>query len=158
MALVATAVVAASCGSAPAGNAATVVGRAGTVEVIHPFVPAPPSPSVAAFYVTLRNTGSTADTLIGASTAVASSATMHAETSVGDMETMTPLAGVTVPGDREVTLAPGHDHVMLEGLRVPVRQGQRLTMTLRFAHGGSVTFPVPVVPLTSMAPASMGAR
>ncbi|MDQ2725350.1 MAG: hypothetical protein M3Y36_07635, partial [Actinomycetota bacterium] len=38
LALVATAVVAASCGSAPAGNAATVVGRAGTVEVIHPFV------------------------------------------------------------------------------------------------------------------------
>lgn len=128
-------------------SASAVAARVGDIEVLDAYLPDPASPSVAALYLTVRNTGAHADALIGASSPISASASMHSETADGMAETMTPIARVPVPAHGEATLAPGHDHVMLEALNASLRTGETVPVTLRFARAGTVVVRVPVVPL-----------
>ncbi len=96
-----------ACGGS--GSSAVAV-RAGDIEVLHPYLPDPASPSVAAVYLTVRNTGGQPESLTGASSTVSASATLHSETMhsgtmgsgtmgsgtmAGGAETMTPLCRST---------------------------------------------------------------
>ena len=114
-------------------------------------MPDPASPSVAAVYLTVRNTGSSPDALVGASSAIAASATLHTEIAQGSVEVMAPLVRLDVNPHGEASLMPGHDHVMLEGLHQALKVGQTVVVTLRFAHAGGIPVTVPVVSLDSVA-------
>lgn len=140
-----------ACGTAGSATAKSrVVARVGAIEVIDPYLPDPASSSVAAVYLTVRNTGTTSDALIGASTAIAASATLHTEIEQGSVEVMAPLVRLDVAPHQEASLVPGHDHVMLQGVNRTLKVGQSVIVTLRFAHAGSVAVTVPVVSLDSV--------
>jgi copper(I)-binding protein len=47
--------------------------------------------------------------------------------------------GLPLPPSGELKLAPGGDHIMLMGLRRPLRLGQRVPITLKFAHAAPMT-------------------
>jgi copper(I)-binding protein len=49
------------------------------------------------------------------------------------------------PGD-SLHLAPGALHLMLTSLDRLPRAGERIPLTLRFAHAGAVTLEIPVQP------------
>lgn len=139
---------AAACGgssSAPGNDA--VAAHLGNLEIVHPFLPDPASPSVAAVYLTVRNTGSSPDALVSVSTPVTHSASLMTENSNG---TMTPLVNLPIPAHGSASLAPGHNHLMLENLSTPFTVGEALTVTLRFSRAGVVTVEVPVVPLSAI--------
>ena len=140
---------AAACGSsASAGSAnSEVVARLGDLEIIHPFLPSPASPSVAAVYLTVRNTGTAPDRLTGISTPAAASSMLMAEEPTG---AMAPLVDLEIPAHGEASLAPGHDHLMLENPTSTFKVGQEVRVTLRFAQAGSIAVEVPVVPLTDI--------
>lgn len=133
---------AAACGGST--HSAAVAGRVGDLEIIHPFLPDPASPSVAAVYLTVRDTGSVPDRLVAASSDVATSAMLMSEQPAG---TMAPLTDLAVPAHGEASLVPGHDHLMLENPKTSLRVGQTVAVTLRFARAGAITLEVPVVPL-----------
>jgi len=139
-----------ACGSGSAAATGRVAARVGEIEIIDPYLPNPASPSVAAVYLTVRNTGSTPDALVGASSAIAASATLHTEIVQGSYEAMVPLVRLGVSAHGQASLVPGHDHVMLEGLNQALKVGQTVTVTLRFANAGQVAVPVLVVPLDSV--------
>jgi copper(I)-binding protein len=138
-----------ACGSS-SSSAADVVARIGALEIVHPFLPKPASASVAAVYLTVRNTGDRADELVSVSTSLTSMAMLMAEDSHGSAETMAPLNDLRVPAHGDAALRPGQDHVMLENPRAQLRVGQHVKITLRFEHAGAVTISVPVVPLTAL--------
>jgi len=119
------------------------VAQVGSLEIIHPFLPNPPSPSVAAIYLTVRNTGSTPDELVTASTPLTSQAMLMTEN--GD--SMAALTDLVIPAHGEASLTPGKDHLMLENPATTFKVGQQVSVTLRFAKAGQVTLEVPVVPL-----------
>jgi periplasmic copper chaperone A len=67
---------------------------------------------------------------------------------------MRPIAGVTIPEGQKVALKPGGMHVMLIGLKAPLRQGQTFPLTLTFAKAGPETVTVVVGKIGAMSPPS----
>jgi len=125
-----------------------VVGRVGSLEVMDPYLPDPASTSVAAIYLTVRNTGSKADALVAATSPVAPDVMLMTENARGSFGSMGMLRELRIPAYGQASLVPGHDHVMLEQPTVTFKVGQSLLVTLRFKWAGSVTIKVPVVPLS----------
>jgi periplasmic copper chaperone A len=126
-------------------SAAPAVGSAshGGMQVTGAFLPLPPSPSVASAYLVFHNLTGRADTLLSAGTSVASQ-TMPMSEGATSMKMLGP---VTIPPHGRVVFTPGHDHLMLQGLRRRLKVGESVEVRLRFRHAGTIDLKVPVVPL-----------
>jgi hypothetical protein len=59
---------------------------------------------------------------------------------------MRPAGPVPIRAGQQVTMKPGGLHVMLVGLKAPLRPGTSIPLTLRFAQGGSKTVQIAVQP------------
>jgi periplasmic copper chaperone A len=93
----------------------------------------PPHAATGAAYLTL--TSPAADTLVGVSSPVAAEAELHSMTMEGNVMHMRPVeGGLDLPAGKPVTLAPGGTHVMLMGLRAPLKQGQGVMLHLTFRN------------------------
>ena len=57
---------------------------------------------------------------------------------------MRPLAGIALEPGKPVTLAPGGYHVMLMGLKAPLKQGDQFPLTLTFERAPPMTVTVNV--------------
>lgn len=58
---------------------------------------------------------------------------------------MITVKSLTVPARGELVLKPGGDHLMLMGLKRPLKVGERLTLTLVTADGQTITVRAPVL-------------
>lgn len=113
----------------------------------------PPNAAVAGGYLTLRS--GAADRLIAVETPAAASVEMHEMSHEGGMMRMRELAdGVELPAGTEVTLKPGGHHLMFIDPVEPVRAGQSIEATLRFANAPEQTVQFEVRPLAGDAPAA----
>lgn len=109
--------------------------------------------TTAAIYLTLTNRGDTADRLIACTTPVARAVQIHETTAHGDIMRMRAVAdGVPLPPHRSVALKPGAHHLMLVGVKEPIRVGATVALTLQFAHAGDMTVEVPVTALRNDRP------
>lgn len=92
-----------------------------------------------AAYVVVANPTAQADRLLSVSCACATSATLHDMAVEGGIMRMRAAPqGFEVPAGGALTLAPGGKHVMLTGLNRPLKDGDRVDLTLRFARAGAV--------------------
>jgi copper(I)-binding protein len=98
----------------------------------------------AALYVTLRNVASDPDTLLGASSAAAEHVELHETIREGDVMRMRPVAKPEVPAGALLEMKPGGLHIMLINLKHDLRPGERVPVTLTFAHAAPVSLEVPV--------------
>jgi len=107
-----------------------------------------------AAYMTLVNFGPAADRLIAVSTPAAERAQLHGH-SMDDQGVMKmrPVDGMEVPPKSETTLQPGGLHVMLMGLRAPLKEGESIAMTLSFEQAGEIDVTVAILSPTAMGPA-----
>ncbi|WP_037504343.1 copper chaperone PCu(A)C [Sphingomonas astaxanthinifaciens] len=105
-----------------------------------------------AAYVSVHNGGRSGDRLLGASSPAASSVTIHDSNGAGGMSRMRAAGPLALPPGKMIAMKPGGLHVMLMGLKAPLRPGSRLPLTLRFEKAGKVTVSLPVVPPGSGAP------
>ena len=107
---------------------------------------------IAAAYVTIENKGS-ADRLTGVRSSIGE-ATLH-ETSMDDgvmrMRQIDAATGLVIPSSGKLALAPGGAHVMLMGLKQPLKAGDRFNITLQFAKSGSERVDIIVKPTTENA-------
>lgn len=103
-------------------------------------------------------------TLVGFSTAVAAESELHEMAMDGDVMRMHAVPSLPLPAGQTVELRPGMDghHLMLMGLKQPLKEGDEvaLTLKLRTADGKTLTQEIKV-PVKSgsmtMAPAGSGA-
>ena len=116
---------------------------AGGLEITHAVVTTTAAGEASAFMV-VDKASDTARSLVGASSAVTDSIQMHHD--VGGQ--MQPVAQIDLPAGGRVLLAPGHDHLMLEGLHRSLAVGDTVALTLLFNPGGEVTVRVPVLRYT----------
>ena len=121
------------------------------LSVTGAYMRVPASPDVAAVYLTIRNDGGTADTLVSVSTPDAASAQLHAEVGRGGTESMRALSELPVPAHGQAALSAGADHLMLLDPH-PVRAGDQVSVVLRFASSGPLTVRVPVIGLFDPVP------
>jgi copper(I)-binding protein len=98
-----------------------------------------PGQTSAAAYLTLINNGTGADRLVAVSSEAAAQAMVHSTmTSDRGVSRMRHLGdGLAIPAKTAVELTPGRNHIMLTGLKQPLRRGQRLTLELRFERSGT---------------------
>lgn len=107
---------------------------------------------VAAAYVTIDNKGS-ADRLTGVRSAIGD-ATLHETSMEGGVMRMRPIDaadGLVIPSNGKLVLAPGGAHVMLMGLKQPLKAGDRFDITLEFAKSKSQRVEISVKPATASA-------
>jgi copper(I)-binding protein len=127
-----------SCRSSRGGHVQT-----GTLRITHAVVTASTDGEASAFLV-MENRGDTGSSLVGARADVTDSIQMHNDVG-GQMQR---VAQIAVPAGGRVLLAPGHDHLMLEGLRHPLAVGDTVALDLLFNPGGVVTVRAPVLRYT----------
>ena len=135
------------------GGAASAVARdrasaAGDVVVTHPFaVPTLPGATVGGAYLgALKNSSSKADKLVKVATPVAASVEIHdMNVDAKGVMRMREIDGIVVPPNETVTMSPGTGmHLMLMGLRRPLKAGESFPMTLQFERGGKLEVDVVV--------------
>ena len=96
-----------------------------------------------AIYFTVVSNGQP-DQLVGVSTPVAGTAELH-ETSVDNgVMKMRPVQSIALVPGKPVTFKPGSYHVMLLGLKGPLKAGGTFPLTLIFEHAQPVTVMVNV--------------
>ncbi len=131
--------------------------RAEELEVDNAWARATPGKSnVGAAYLTIQSPS--ADKLVAASTPVAKKAELHTMTMTGMVMKMRPLAAVDIPAGQPVKLAPGGMHIMLMGLKAPLKAGQSFPLTLTFDKAGSRTVNVAVEKVGAGGPMPMAGQ
>src|SRR3979409_494128 len=90
-------------------------------------------------YLTIDNKGSAPDRLIGGSADIAARVQIHEMATNNGVTTMRPLGnGLTIEPGKTVKLAPGGYHLMLLDLKSPLKQGDKVPVTLEFDKAGKV--------------------
>ena len=91
-------------------------------------------------YALITNKGPAADTLIAVSSPVAARIELHESMIMGGQAMMHPRpGGLPVPAGATVALKPGGWHMMLMGLKQPLKAGDHYPATLTFKKAGKVT-------------------
>ena len=69
---------------------------------------------------------------------------MHQSKTENGVSSMSPVKSLPIAAGGTVTLAPGGYHIMLEGLKQPLKAGDQFPLTLVFEHAGPITTTVTV--------------
>ena len=114
----------------------------------------PSGAKVAGGYLTVENKGTTTDRLVGGSGDVAGRIEIH-EMAMdgGGVMTMRPVdKGLVIDPGKTVKLAPGGNHLMLMDLKTPLKQGDKVPLTLQFEKAGKVNVSLDVQGVGAKAP------
>ena len=100
--------------------------------------------SAGAAYLVIRNHGPVADRLLSVTSPVARMAGVHRSQTVGGVSRMRPAGPIVVPSGKQLAMGPGGLHVMLMGLKAPLRPGATLPLTVRFERSGERRLLLPI--------------
>jgi copper(I)-binding protein len=118
--------------------------KLGDIAIAHPHALSTVGElGTAAVYMAFKNTGA-ADRLLSASTAASGSVEIHSMNMDGGVMRMRRLDGVDLPSSGTAVLAPGGLHMMLFGLKAPLRAGESFPLELRFEKAGKILVQVNV--------------
>ena len=107
-----------------------------TNAVIHPV---PAGAPVTGAYMVLHNNGVRPVALTGASCSCAAAVMAHESTMDGGVMRMRPAPRVVVSPHGRVAFRPGGYHLMVTGLKQPLKAGAQIPMRLAFDGAPSVT-------------------
>jgi len=97
----------------------------------------------AAYLRGIKNQGDQPERLLSASTPVAERVELHRMTLDADVMHMRPVQAIELPAQSSTALRHGGQyHLMLIGLKRPLKDGERFDMTLNFERAGSQTVKV----------------
>lgn len=99
----------------------------------------------AAVYLTIENRGGVPDRLTGAFTDHAALAMVHQNEVVDGVVKMRMAGEINIPAHDRIEMLPGRTHIMLEGLRAPLRTGDDFDLVLKFRNSKDQTVTVTVL-------------
>ncbi len=115
-------------------------GRAGDVEIEHPYAtPTPPGAVNGAAYIAgMKNTGSAPDRLLRVASPAAQRSEMHTmSVDASGVMRMREVPEIALPPGERIAMKPGMGfHIMLIGLKQPLKEGDRVPLTMEFERGG----------------------
>ena len=128
--------------------------RSGDIAIAQPWARASIGTSrPGAAYLTIRNEGPGADTLLGVESGVAGWAEVHETTTdSGGLTRMGPAGPLAIGPGETVVLAPGGKHIMLMELNEALVEGETLPLLLRFEQAGEVEVAAPILGIGSRGP------
>ena len=132
--------------------------KVGPIEIEQPWARATPKgATIGAGYMKLTNTGTEPDRLVGGSIAFARRFEVHSMTmEQGVMKMREVKDGLEIKPGETVELKPGGYHVMFVDLKEPLKQGESVAVTLKFAKAGTVEVKYPVEAAGAGGPAAHG--
>ncbi len=104
----------------------------------------PPSASTSAAYMIIENASDKPVVLESARASVAKQAELHEMGHSKGMMTMKMIGSLTIPAHGRAVLAPGGAHIMLIGLKKPLKPGDRVRLTLTCRGNRRLTVVAPV--------------
>ncbi|MCA1410218.1 copper chaperone PCu(A)C [Bradyrhizobium sp. NBAIM20] len=117
----------------------------------------PGGAKVAGGYLTIENKGSAADRLVSVSADIAGKAEIHEMAMDNGVMKMRALdKGLAIEPGKTVKLAPGGNHLMLQELKGPFKQGDKVPVTLQFEKAGKITVALDVQGVGAQAPGGGG--
>jgi copper(I)-binding protein len=111
--------------------------KVGALTVVHPWA-RPSAAQTGAAYFVIRNEGKEDDALLRIETDVARTVQVHEMKMEGTIMRMRAVDRLVVPAGGSVALTPGGLHVMLIGLKAPLKDGDKFPMKLVFEKAGAV--------------------
>ncbi len=119
--------------------------KLGPIDIGHPWArPTVPGQPSGGGYLKLANGGAAADRLLSASSDVAASVELHSMGMEGDVMRMRQVDGIDLPAGQTVELKPGGLHIMFNGLKAPLKEGESFPVKLKFEKAGEVVVDVKV--------------
>lgn len=103
-----------------------------------------PAQTGTAAYLTIHNAGPGADRLKSVNSPAARAVSIHSTSTAGGVMRMRSLNGLPVAAGKSVAMKPGGIHLMLTGLRAPLKAGQQLPLVLGFEKAGFIQVRVAV--------------
>lgn len=99
-----------------------------------------------AAYLTLRNAGAAADTVLDFTSPQAGTIMAHRTITEGGASRMEMLDVLPVGAGETVTMAPGGLHLMLESVQGELKPGDTLAVVVRMSRAGPLSARLPVRP------------
>ena len=113
--------------------------KLGDINIGHPYARATAAGQASGGgYLKLENKGAD-DKLLSATADVAASIELHSMSMEGDVMRMRQVDSIALPKGKTVELKPGSLHIMLVGLKAPLKDGDKFAMKLKFEKAGEVT-------------------
>ncbi|NUK08093.1 copper chaperone PCu(A)C [Streptomyces lunaelactis] len=134
------AVVALSGGLALAGCSSGSEPGSPELKVSGAFMPQPVNSEMASGFLTVRNSGGTADRLTSVTSDLSDDITIHESKN----RTMQEVKAFDVPADGKLDLERGGNHIMFMRLKQKPEQGEKVTVELRFEKSGPIKVELPV--------------
>ncbi len=97
-----------------------------------------PGAKVAGGYMLIRNRGA-ADKLVSASSPSAGKVELHVHINDNGVMKMREVPGYEVPAKGQFELKPGGAHLMFMDLKRPFKEGEKVTVKLKFEKAGEVS-------------------
>lgn len=95
-------------------------------------------------FMVLKNTGDKDVKLVKAENSASKITELHTHINEGGVMKMRPVPAVDIKARGEAVLKPGGLHVMLIDLKGPMKEGDKVAITLGFDDGSSKQFEAPV--------------
>lgn len=113
----------------------------------------PGGAKVAGGFLTIENKGTAPDKLIGVAAEIAGKVDVHEMAMDNGVMKMRPLEkGLVIEPGKTVKLAPGGYHLMMQELKGPLKQGDKVPVTLQFEKAGKVAVTLDVQGVGAQAP------
>ena len=97
-----------------------------------------PTAKAGTVYMTLTNNSAKADRLLSVTTTASETAQVHESVEKDGIATMKPVETLEIPTGGTVELKPGGIHIMLTGLKAPLKKGDMILLELKFEQAGTV--------------------
>jgi copper(I)-binding protein len=104
-----------------------------------------------AAFVTVSN-GGAPDRLVGVTSPAAPDVMFHRSFEEGGMMKMEHVATIPIDAGQRMDMRPGGLHIMLVGLKQPLKKGEQFPLSLRFERGGAKDVTVTVYGPGAMEP------
>lgn len=118
--------------------------KLGEIDIGHPYArPTREGQMVGAGYLKLANKGPV-ERLVAASSPAAGTVEIHSMSMEGDVMKMRQVDAIEIATGQTVELKPGGYHLMLMGLKAPLKVGDKFPLTLKFEKSGEVVVTVNV--------------
>lgn len=98
-----------------------------------------PGATTGVAYLKISNRGSEPDLLLAIESPGAAMAELHESKTVDGVATMPGVKAIEIAPGATVEMKPGGLHLMLMGLKAPLKQGSELPLDVKFARAGKIS-------------------
>jgi periplasmic copper chaperone A len=106
-----------------------------------------PVTKTGAVYLAIVNDGESDDRIVAIATEAADMVHLHETKIIEGVARMRMVDELVLPAKSEISMKPGDLHIMLMGLKAPLKTGDMLKLTLTFEKAGEIAVEVPVMGL-----------